>query len=120
MTASFVRVLSLSSLVLAACATDPQPPQALPEPTPAAIDYAHHLETCDPTLTSQLEAVTSGQSTLEPTPSAKCEVGESLAAEGGCGFVAWWNWAGFSDRAACVALGLPLCYATICVASWLS
>jgi hypothetical protein len=103
------------SLGLLACATEAP---TVPEPSQAAIDYASHLASCDPGLEADIAAVTSGQSQAEPIPSPKCQA-ESLAAEGGCHFVSWWNWAGFSERAACVGLGLPLCYATICVAGWI-
>ena len=108
-----VRVASLS-LTLAACATEPTPSSDL-TPTPAAIDYANHLESCDPGFATELTAFTSGQLDVAPTPSLECNVGESLL-DSGCNFTRWWNWADFSARAACVTLGFPLCYATICVA----
>jgi hypothetical protein len=109
--------LSLS-LVLAACATEAKP-TTLPAPTQEAIELANTLERCDPAFATELDAFTSGRTDVEPLPSAKCQLNEGLAAEG-CGFVSWWNWAGFTDRAACVALGPPLCYATICVAGWIN
>ncbi|MEO8549952.1 MAG: hypothetical protein ABI678_08255 [Kofleriaceae bacterium] len=118
---SIITALAVSTLAACGVSTSDDPTRRevqlaeLAAPSPDVTAHAAQLTSCDPQLDSTLQRFVDGVAAVRPEPSASCGGEDPLATtrSASCFTRAWSNMS-YTERAACVTVGLPICWTIFC------